>query len=142
MPSLCVKYLVVIALPLGMLLIPAPVNAKDTKATNRVLILPPINEANGKCGQPPSQKEILEGLQKSIKNVRDFKVQYRKTRDRVHPPRFFPKVGLAQLHECDWRCDVSFTEVIESALPFPIKIKIPRREVVYFGRDHLHRIPN
>ena len=58
--------------------------------------------------------------------------------DQIDPPRFFPLVGMAQLHHCHWECVVYYNETIQSAQPFPVFIKKPRVQVMYIDKDHLH----
>ena len=86
------------------------------------------------CEDAPSDGEILRSLPKWIRGVPYFYEEFhddhtfQKTRvvDKIDPPRFFPLVGMAQLHHCHWECAVYYTETIQSAYPYPTFLKRPR----------------
>ncbi len=61
--------------------------------------------------------------------------------DKIDPPRFFPLVGMAQLHHCHWKCIVYYTETTESNYPFPFHVRRPRIQVLLIDKDHLHLYP-
>ena len=61
--------------------------------------------------------------------------------DHVDEPRFFPLVGIAQLHHSHWKCTVYSTETLYSSLFLPIQVTRPHVEVVYIDKDHLHLSP-
>ena len=115
---------------------------------NRTPILPPIRDGFPApvCEDPPTDGEILRALPKRIRGVPYFYEEFhddhvfQKTRvvDKIDPPRFFPLVGMAQLHHCHWECSVYYTETIQSAYPYPTFLKKPRVQVVYIDKDHLH----
>ena len=106
--------------------------------------MPPI------CEDPPDEARILRALPKVTRGVPYFYEEHRDNIqivtelivDRIDPPRFFPLVGMAQLHHCHWKCTVYYTETIESGYPFPFRCVRPRVQVVYIDLDHLHLCPN
>lgn len=117
------------------------------KADNRVPILPAIPPGHRSyCEDPPDSQEILRAMPRVTRGIPyiyeefrdDIEFTVEKLVDRVDPPRFFPLIGPAQLHHCHWKCTVYFTETLESAYPFPFRIKRRRAEVVYIDKDHLH----
>ena len=113
----------------------------------RVLIKPPIKAGEKpSCDREPDTAEILRALPKLPRGVPGICEQFRedveivkeKLVDKVDPPRFYPLVGPAQTHHCQWKCTVYFTEIVEVAYPFPAVVKRRRAEVVYIDKDHLH----
>jgi hypothetical protein len=114
----------------------------------RTPILPPIRDGFPPplCEDPPSDREILRAMPRVPRGVayvyetfRDD-VQFVKNRlvDNIDPPRFYPLVGMAQLHHCHWECVVYYTELVQSSYPFPTYVKKRRTEVIYIDKDHLH----
>jgi hypothetical protein len=112
-------------------------------------ILPPIREGfpAPPCEDPPSDDEVLQHMPPVRRGVPylceqsrdDVQIINERLVDRIDPPRFFPLIGLAQLHHCHWKSTVYYTETTESRYPFPFRLRTPRVEVVYIDRDHLHR---
>jgi RNA polymerase sigma factor (sigma-70 family) len=95
--------------------------------------------------QSPPIEEILRGLPRVPRGVpyvfevyRDevTVVAERLTRQ-VDPPRFFPRVGQAELHHQHWKCTAYYTETVETSYPYPMRLKRPRVEVVYIDKDYL-----
>lgn len=117
----------------------------------RTPIMPPIREGFPPplCEDEPDDARVLRALTSVVRGVPYFYEEFRddiqivKERivDRIDPPRFYPLVGMAQLHHCHWKCTVYWTETIESGYPFPVRLKKPRVEVVYIDLDHLHLCP-
>lgn len=117
----------------------------------RTPILPPIKEGAPPplCEDPPDQARILRAWQKVPRGVPYFYEEHRDNIettaelivDKIDPPRFFPLIGLAQLHHCHWKCTIYYTETIESGYPFPFRCVRPRVQVVYIDLDHLHLCP-
>ena len=115
---------------------------------HRTPILPPIRDGFPPplCEDPPSDREVLRTLPKRIRGVPyvyeefhdDIVIVKNRIVDKIDPPRFYPLVGMAQLHHCHWECAVYYTETIQSAQPYPVFIKKPRVKVVYIDKDHLH----
>jgi hypothetical protein len=88
----------------------------------------------------PKQADGLPGIYSERRD--DVKIVTELIVDRIDPARFFPLVGLAQLHHCHWKCTVYYNEIIESGHPFPFRCTRPRVQVIYMDLDHLHLAPN
>lgn len=103
------------------------------------------------CEDPPDDARVLRAMPKVTRGVPYFYEEHRdnvtvtteliRSAERIDPPRFFPIVGLAQLHHCHWKCTIYYTETIESGYPFPYRCVRPRVQVVYIDLDHLHSCP-
>ena len=114
----------------------------------RTPLLPPIRDGvpEPKCEDPPSDREVLRSLPKQIRGVPYVYEEFRdnitiaKNRiiDKIDPPRFFPLIGMAQLHHCHWECGVYYNETIQSSYPFPTFVTHAKVQVVYIDKDHLH----
>lgn len=117
----------------------------------RTPILPPIQEGAPPpiCEDPPDEARILRALPHVKRGVPYICEEHRDNIqivtelivDKIDPPKFFPLVGLAQLHHCHWKCTVYYTETVESGYPFPFRCVKPRVQVVYVDLDHLHLCP-
>ena len=115
---------------------------------HRTPILPPIRDGFPAplCEDPPSDREVLRAMPKRPRGVPyvyeefwdDIVIVKNRVVDEIDPPRFFPLVGMAQLHHCHWECAVYYNETIQSAQPYPVYIKKPRVKVMYIDKDHLH----
>jgi hypothetical protein len=58
--------------------------------------------------------------------------------DKLDAVRFFPLIGPAQLHHCQWKCTVYYNETVETGdteQPHSKKVCV---QVVYIDTDHLH----
>lgn len=115
----------------------------------RTPILPPIPPGyRPLCEDPPDQATILRAMPRVARGVPYIYEEFRDdinfsvelVADHIDPPRFFPLVGPAQVHHCHWKCNVYYTETIESSYPFPFRVVKRRLEVVYIDRDHLHQV--
>ena len=114
----------------------------------RTPILPPVRDGFPApvCEDPPSDREILRALPKAIRGMPfvyeefrdDMTIVKNRIVDKIDPPRFFPLIGMAQLHHCHWECAVYYKETIQSAQPFPTYLQKHRIQVVYIDKDHLH----
>lgn len=119
------------------------------KNDHRTPIMPPVLDGVPPpvCEDPPSEREVLRAMPRVARGIPffyeehrdDIKIVCERLVDKIDPPRFFPLVGLAQLHHCHWKCTVYYTETVQSDYPFPVKIKKRRVEVVYIDKDHLHQ---
>src|SRR5262249_7729603 len=95
--------------------------------------------------RPPSAAEVLRALPPVTRGVpyvyeesRDVtEVVSESIEDTTAPLRFFPLAGPARLRHCRWKCTVSWVETIESAYPWPLRVRRPRVEVIYLDRDQL-----
>ena len=119
------------------------------KSDYRTPILPPIPQGyRPLCEDPPDRAAILRAMPRVARGVPwiyeefrdDLEFTVERMVDVIDPPRFFPLVGPAQLHHCDYKCTVFYTETIESGYPFPFRCSTRRSEVVYIDRDHLHLV--
>jgi hypothetical protein len=118
------------------------------KNDTRAPIMPPIRDGfpPPMCEDQPTEREVLRVLSRVKRGVPfvceefrdDIRINCERIVDKIDPPRFFPLVGLAQLHHCHWRCTIYYTETLQSDYPFPYKTKKRRVEVVYIDKDHLH----
>lgn len=121
------------------------------KTDHRTPIMPPIREGFPPplCEDEPDDARVLRALGSVVRGVpyffeefrSDYQIVKERIVDRIDPPRFYPLVGMAQLHHCHWKCTIYYTETIESGYPFPVRLKKPRVEVVYIDLDHLHLCP-
>jgi hypothetical protein len=93
----------------------------------------------------PSEAEVLRALRQSSRDVPaspavyhdDVTVVTERLGKEVDPPRFFPLVGVAELHHYHWKCTVYSIEIWESGYPDSMRTKRPRVEVVYIDKDYL-----
>jgi hypothetical protein len=117
----------------------------------RTPILPPLRPGFPPplCDDPPDDSRILRAMPHVTRGVPyiyeefrdDVQITTERIVDRIDPPRFFPLVGMAQLHHCHWKCTIYYTETKESGYPFPYRCRLPRIQVVYIDLDHLHAAP-
>jgi hypothetical protein len=137
-----------LSLWLGVLL---PVTGQTAVAGNNDIRTPvygPLREGKSlpQCEESPDDATVLramprlpEGLPGFFTVSRDdIQIVTEQLVNKVDPPRFYPLVGVAQLHHCHWKCSVYYNEVLGSNFPFPFQSKRPRVQVVYIDRDHLH----
>jgi hypothetical protein len=118
------------------------------KNDHRTPIMPPIREGFPApvCEDAPGEREVLRAMPRVSRGVPFVREEFRdnirvyseRIVDKIDPPRFFPLVGLAQLHHCHWKCTVRWVETIQSDYPWPAKLKKNRVEVIYIDKDHLH----
>jgi hypothetical protein len=120
----------------------------EHKNDGRVPIMPPIRDGFPApiCEDPPSDQEVLRAMPRIPRGIPyafetfrdDIVVVKNRLVDKIDPPRFFPLVGMAQLHHCHWECIIYYTETVQSDYPFPCKVKKQRTQVIYIDKDHLH----
>ena len=80
----------------------------------RTPIMPPVRDGFPApiCEDPPTELEVLRTMPRMTRGVPFVYEEFRdeieiipeKLVDKIDPPRFFPLVGLAQLHHCHWEC--------------------------------------
>ncbi len=119
----------------------------EHKNDHRTPILAPVIDGFPAplCEDPPTEAEVLRTIRHPIRGVpyiyeeqrQNIKILNTREVDRIDPPRFFPIIGWARLHHCHWKCDVRFTEIVQSDF-LPAKILKERLERVYIDKDHLH----
>jgi hypothetical protein len=117
----------------------------------RTPILPPLQPGYPPplCEDPPDISAVLRAMPRVVRGIPYIYEEHRddiemipeRIVDRIDPPRFFPLVGMAQLHHCHYKCTVYYTETFESSYPFPFKCKKPRIQVLLIDKDHLHLFP-
>ena len=115
---------------------------------NRTPLLLPIREGFPPpvCEDPPDEAQVLRFMPHVVRGVPYFYEEFRddiqvvteRMVDKIDPPRFYPLVGMAQLHHCHWECVVYYTETVQSSYPFPTYVKKRRTQVLYIDKDHLH----
>ncbi|MEM9826227.1 MAG: hypothetical protein AAF958_06545 [Planctomycetota bacterium] len=120
---------------------------------DRVPILGPITAGGPvQAIDPPSDDEIMRGLEKARpvnggipllyeKQRNNVRIIREKISDYVDPPRFYPLVGPAQLHHAHYKCTIYFDE--RTTVGYPIPHTLHDREsveVVYIDHNHLHMV--
>jgi hypothetical protein len=118
------------------------------KNDGRAPLMPPIRDGYPPpiCEDPPSDLECLRAMPRVARGVPYVYEQFRddvtivKNRlvDKIDPPRFFPLVGMAQLHHCHWECVIYYRETIQSDYPWATYTSKNRVQVIYIDKDHLH----
>ncbi len=121
---------------------------KHHNPDGRVPTLPPVraDAPPPVCEDAPSDAEILRALPRVARGLPGVCEMFRddvvivKNRlvDKIDPARFFPLVGMAQLHHRHWECTVYYNEIVQASHPFPVCLKKARTQVVYIDKDHLH----
>jgi len=113
-------------------------------------ILPPLRAGFPvpRCEDPPSDQEVMRVFnERRIRGVPyvyeefqdDLTIVKNLVVDKIDPPRFFPLVGMAQLHRCHWECAIYYNDLVQSSFPYPAYIGKKRKvEVVLIDKDHLH----
>jgi hypothetical protein len=136
--------------PVTPIMMPPTPPAVESKAKNdsRVPIAQPIRKGVPLpiCEDPPSDEEILRAMRREAPGIPgicevlhdDIVIVKNRLVDKIEPPRFFALIGPAQLHHCHWECIVHYTESIKLECPFPMCVRKPRAEVIYFDKDYLH----
>ncbi|MBV9123774.1 MAG: hypothetical protein JO112_10490 [Planctomycetes bacterium] len=124
------------------------INTHSLEKDYRRPILPPIQEGFPPplCEDPPDVGALRRNMKGGHRRVPYFfdercdniQVMTEKLVDKLDPPHFFPLIGPAQLHHCQWQCTVHYDETITVGFPFSFQCKRPRLEVVNLDRDHLH----
>jgi RNA polymerase sigma factor (sigma-70 family) len=122
----------------------------DQSRESRTPLLPPLTPGQrSACDDPPDLATILRALARGERGVPylsevfrdDLEVSVERLADQIHPPRFYPLIGHAQLHRCHYKCVVCYNETTQSSWPFPFQCTRRRSEIVYLDRDHLHLMP-
>lgn len=111
---------------------PEPIPPPEAAPADKMLPEEAEPKSRLKCGEPPSDEFIKRRLPKGAKNVRHVGELLL---DKMDQPRFYPLVGLAQLHHCHWKYTITYVEVteIKSGL-----VETPRVMMLYIDHDHLH----
>ncbi|HTU20857.1 MAG TPA: hypothetical protein VMG10_22585 [Gemmataceae bacterium] len=122
-------------------------HGEKTDYAYRTPIFGPFRGQDPQCSEAPAEGRILRALpplrrlagvlEESRDNVQ---IATERIVDKIDPPRFFPLVGLAQLHRCQWKCSVYYQETIKVSYPFCFRWTQPRMDVVYVDTGHLHLV--
>ena len=119
------------------------------KNDSRTPVMPPVRDGFPlpTCDDPPDDAQVIRALPRVARGVPFFYEEFRddmtvvveKMIDKIDPPRFFPLVGMAQLHRCHWECAIYYNDLVQSSFPYPAYIGKKRKvEVVLIDKDHLH----
>jgi hypothetical protein len=108
----------------------------------------PYDSPRPLCEYPPEEDTVLHTLaQKSHVDLsfdsdskEDVQIVSECVIDRIDPIRFFPLIGQAQMHHCQWKCTVYYYETAQTEDSEGVHDKKPRVQVVYIDNDHLHLI--
>ena len=79
------------------------------------------------CTNPPSMAEIINAASLRGPAIMNLKLVTEPVVDRIDPPRYFPNIGLAQIHECHFKVTAYFSTAFSSVLI----------NVFYLDVDHL-----
>ena len=79
------------------------------------------------CQNPPSWSEMVQASGLGGPAILNLKFVAEPIVDRIDPPRYFPNIGLAQMHECHYKITAYFDTVLNG----------PDISVFYLDRDHL-----
>jgi hypothetical protein len=127
---------------------PGNAAVEEIRAAREEYVVPVLRDAKDlkKVG-PPSEAEVLRALPPGAPGVPgvyhvlrdDVVVVKERLAYKADPPRFFPLVGRAQLHQFHWKCTVYYREVVEASYPFLFRLSRPRVAVVYIDKSYLVR---
>jgi hypothetical protein len=116
---------------------------------NATPVLPPLHEGSAQnCDATPSDAEILRVLHLKDAPADAVTIVKEKIVDHVDEPRFYPLVGIAQMHHCHWKCTVNYRQINPQESAFWFELSPAMREyltkvtVVYIDKDHLHLCPS
>jgi outer membrane lipoprotein SlyB len=108
---------------------PPKEEAKDSKT----LVLPPLKKGETPTCDVPSDAEVLrvfhERREKEVGKLaeKDVVIVKNQVTDKIDPFRFYPLVGMANLHRCTWECGVYYEVGGRKKV-----------EVITLNKDHLH----
>jgi hypothetical protein len=117
----------------------------------RTPVMPPIQPGfTPKCEDPPDVQAINRAMPRVARGLPGIYEEFRDDMafvrepivDHVDPPRFYPLIGMAQLHHCHWKITIYYTETITVGYPIPFRTVKRRVEVIYMDLDHLHQFVN
>ncbi len=121
----------------------------------RVPILGPVTSGGDPVAlDPPSPDEVMRALEKVHPVSGNVPLLYEKQRnncrmtiepiaDYCDPPRFYPLIGPARHHHCQYKCTIYYTDTTHCGYPIPsTTVDEDAREVVYIDHNHLHMVGN
>jgi len=108
----------------------------------------PYDSPRPPCQDPPDEEIVLRALaQKSQVNLSvdkvvkgDVQIVYERIIDKIDSVRFYPLIGPAQMHHCQWKFTVYYHETGQTKDSDQVYNKKPCIEVVYIDTDHLQLI--
>jgi len=108
-----------------------------------VPVFAPVHEKEAPldCFASPNLYSVLKVLPTNVQvniNPKEVKLFIELVKSEIHPPRLYPLVGMAQLHECHYKCTLYYTERLPANDPNAQGVPKQRSEVIYIDRDHLH----
>ena len=119
----------------------------------RVPIVGPITAGGSPVAQdPPSDDEVMQALEKARpvrggipllheRQRNNVQIVKEKIADYIDPPRFYPLVGMAQLHHAHYKCTIYYEERIINGWPVPYTTEDKESiEVIYIDHNHLHMV--
>jgi hypothetical protein len=122
------------------------------KYANAPILGPVAPSGPLEADDPPSDDEVMAALERDFPvpdgvtmlwehkrgNVRIVKD---KLADYIDPPRNYPLIGPAQLHNEHYKCTVYFTPITQTCWPLRLAIAGDEaQEVVYIFRNHFHMV--
>ncbi len=121
--------------------------APDNFARDRSLAAPLLDEpadpvsSPSYCLEPPSAEEVLQAARLSAPMAQNIGIVAEPIVDSLDAPRYFPGVGLAQMHVCQYKVTIYFDANFEALVHNP---ESPggidqTQSVIYLDRNHLHR---
>lgn len=123
-----------------------PCHCEEDRDDLRTIVLGAYRDQDPQCSEEPDEARILRamkpvkrGIPYAYEESRDnIQIVTERIVDKIDPPRCFPLVGRAQLHHCQWKCTVYYTETITSRNPSLCRSSRPQVQVIYIDTDHLH----
>lgn len=108
----------------------------------RIPVLPPLKSGTepDPSTQQPDEARVLRALPKLGENqyYDNIQIVTELMKNDLAPPRFFPLVGPAQLHQCQWKCTVYYDETTETTGRRATTSTVPRVLVLYIDTNALH----
>ena len=81
------------------------------------------------CMNPPTRDEVVQALGLAGPAIQNLQVVVEPIVDRVDSPRYFPNIGLAQMHHCHFKATVYYHTEINGSLV----------AIIYIDKDYLLR---
>lgn len=108
-----------------------------------LLVVTAADPAAAGDADPPSDEQILRSLaDESVPFARrvirdDVRIRIERVADRIGEPRFYPLVGVAQLHSQHYKCIVHSLKTTQIDWPITIDLVEQPRETVYIDNERL-----
>ncbi len=113
---------------------------KEEAKDHNTMILPPLKKGEKPVSEAPTDAEVMrvfnerraKEVGKGFELAQDeIVIVKNNVKDKIGPPRFYPLVGFAQLHEASWECGVYYVDTRGGK-------RKPKVEVISICKDHLH----